>query len=98
MSFESAKEERFLGSVRVPILYYHRVEEHILPEKGVPPRLFEIQLEYLKRKGFHSVGFEDLADSHFKRNWTRGCIAVNNAEMDDLWRLVADGTPIVIKP
>ena len=43
-------------------------------------------------------GFEDLADVHFLRNWTKGCIAVNNAEMDEIWQLVADGTPIVIKP
>jgi len=43
-------------------------------------------------------GFEDLSDIHFKRNWTKGCIAVNNAEMDEIWRLVANGTPITIKP
>jgi len=43
-------------------------------------------------------GFEDLADVHYIRNWTKGCIAVNNAEMDEIWQLVADGTPIVIKP
>lgn len=43
-------------------------------------------------------GFEDLADIHFKRNWTKGCIAVNNSEIDDIWRLVADGTPIIINP
>jgi murein L,D-transpeptidase YafK len=43
-------------------------------------------------------GFEDLAGLHFKRNWTKGCIAVDNAEMDELWQLVADGTPIVIMP
>lgn len=43
-------------------------------------------------------GFEDLADVHFMRNWTKGCIAVNNDEIDEIWGLVADGTPIVIKP
>jgi len=43
-------------------------------------------------------GFEDLADMHYKRNWTKGCIAVNNAEMDEIWRLVANGTTITIKP
>ncbi len=43
-------------------------------------------------------GFEDLADCHFARNWTKGCIAVNNAQMDEIWRLVPDGTPIVINP
>jgi murein L,D-transpeptidase YafK len=43
-------------------------------------------------------GFEDLGDLHFRRNWTKGCIAVNNAEIEEIWRLVADGTPIIIKP
>lgn len=31
-------------------------------------------------------------------DWTHGCIAVNNTEMDEIWRAVADGTPISIKP
>ncbi len=43
-------------------------------------------------------GFEDLADSHTTRNWTKGCIAVNNAEIDEIWRLVPDGTSIEIRP
>lgn len=32
------------------------------------------------------------------RDWTNGCIAVNNAEMDEIWRLVGVGTPILILP
>jgi murein L,D-transpeptidase YafK len=31
-------------------------------------------------------------------DWTNGCIALNNAEIDEIWRAVADGTPIEIKP
>ncbi len=31
-------------------------------------------------------------------DWTDGCIAVSNAEMDELWSAVADGTPIKIRP
>jgi murein L,D-transpeptidase YafK len=31
-------------------------------------------------------------------DWTDGCIAVTNAEIDEIWRLVADGTPIEIRP
>jgi murein L,D-transpeptidase YafK len=31
-------------------------------------------------------------------DWTDGCIAVSNAEMDEIWRAVPDGTPIEIKP
>ncbi|WP_435418265.1 L,D-transpeptidase family protein [Parerythrobacter aurantius] len=30
-------------------------------------------------------------------DWTDGCIAFSNAEMDELWRLVPDGTPIEIR-
>jgi murein L,D-transpeptidase YafK len=31
-------------------------------------------------------------------DWTDGCIAVTNAEMDEIWTMVADGTPIEITP
>ncbi|HEB94241.1 MAG TPA: hypothetical protein ENI94_12430 [Gammaproteobacteria bacterium] len=31
-------------------------------------------------------------------NWTDGCIAVTNAEMDEIWALVKLGTPIEILP
>lgn len=31
-------------------------------------------------------------------NWTDGCIAVTNAEMDEIWELVKVGTPIEIQP
>ncbi len=31
-------------------------------------------------------------------NWTDGCIAVTNSEMDEIWQLVKVGTPIEIRP
>lgn len=31
-------------------------------------------------------------------DWTDGCIAVSNAEMEELWGAIADGTPIEIRP
>ena len=31
-------------------------------------------------------------------DWTQGCIAVTNQEMDEIWSLVLDGTPILIEP
>ncbi|UJF23325.1 L,D-transpeptidase family protein [Shewanella sp. OMA3-2] len=33
-----------------------------------------------------------------KYNWTNGCIAVTNKEMDELWRMIDEGTPIEIWP
>lgn len=32
------------------------------------------------------------------RDWTNGCIAVYDDEMREIWSLVPDGTPILIKP
>ncbi len=32
------------------------------------------------------------------RDWTTGCIAVSNRDMDLIWTLVPDGTPITIRP
>ena len=32
------------------------------------------------------------------RDWTNGCIAVNNRAMDEIWAAVEDGTPIEILP
>ncbi|WP_283418887.1 L,D-transpeptidase family protein [Sphingopyxis sp. Geo48] len=32
------------------------------------------------------------------RDWTDGCIALSNAEIKQLWDIVADGTPITIHP
>lgn len=31
-------------------------------------------------------------------DWTDGCIAVTNSEMDEIWNLVRNGTPIEIAP
>jgi murein L,D-transpeptidase YafK len=31
-------------------------------------------------------------------DWTDGCIALANAEIEELWQLVPDGTPIEIRP
>lgn len=35
---------------------------------------------------------------HPRLNWTQGCIAVTNPEMDEIWELVELGTPIEIRP
>jgi L,D-peptidoglycan transpeptidase YkuD (ErfK/YbiS/YcfS/YnhG family) len=31
-------------------------------------------------------------------DWTAGCIAISNAEMEQLWRLVDLGTKVEIRP
>ena len=33
-----------------------------------------------------------------QKDWTWGCVAVRNTDMDEIWQLVDNGTPIVIYP
>jgi murein L,D-transpeptidase YafK len=39
-----------------------------------------------------------LTDGRMEGDWTDGCISLSNAEIEELWNLVADGTPIEIRP
>ena len=37
------------------------------------------------------------ADAICRVDWTNGCIAVTDDEMDEIWRAVPNGTPIEIR-
>lgn len=39
-----------------------------------------------------------VGSEHRRFDWTEGCIALTNEEIDELWELVEDGTPIEIRP
>jgi murein L,D-transpeptidase YafK len=39
-----------------------------------------------------------IGKEHVLYDWTDGCIAVTNQEMDEIWQLVRVGTPIEINP
>ncbi|HOP39450.1 MAG TPA: L,D-transpeptidase family protein [Geobacteraceae bacterium] len=41
---------------------------------------------------------EWVGELHRMWDWTEGCVAVTNEEIDELWRVVPDGTLIEIKP
>jgi murein L,D-transpeptidase YafK len=41
---------------------------------------------------------ESMRRLYTNRDWTHGCIAVQNHEIDEIWNLVPDGTPIRILP
>jgi murein L,D-transpeptidase YafK len=60
-------------------------------EKGVSPggNVFVHGLP----KGYRWVGA-----AHRAKDWTDGCIAVTDQEMDEIWVAVRDGTPIEIRP
>ena len=42
--------------------------------------------------------FAKLGQEHRTFDWTEGCIAVTNAEIDEIWRAIPMGAMIQIKP
>ncbi len=43
-------------------------------------------------------GFDGFGALHRLSDWTDGCIAVTNEEIEEIWKLVENGTPIKIRP
>jgi Uncharacterized protein conserved in bacteria len=43
-------------------------------------------------------GYKWVGASHRLKDWTDGCIAVTDEEIDEIWAAVTDGTPIEIRP
>jgi murein L,D-transpeptidase YafK len=43
-------------------------------------------------------GYRYIGAAHLLRDWTDGCIAVTDEEMDEIWKAVPDGTQIEIRP
>lgn len=48
----------------------------------------------------HGLGseFSYLGVKHYLQDWTDGCIAVTDAEIEEIWKLVPDRTPVEIRP
>lgn len=65
-------------------------------------------IENARRNGHHPGGnilihglpngMSDLGADHALWDWTDGCIAVTNKQMDEIWQAVDNGTPIEIRP
>jgi murein L,D-transpeptidase YafK len=60
-------------------------------KKGVSPGS-DIMIHGLPNDG------KDIGSLHRYDDWTDGCIAVTNSEIEEIWKFVPDGTPIEIKP
>ena len=43
-------------------------------------------------------GYGWVGASHRLKDWTDGCVAVTNQEIDEIWRAVPEGTPVEIRP
>jgi len=79
---------------------YHRALHVSYPEQrdieraaaaGVPPGC-DIMIHGI-RNGLGWIGA-----FHRRTDWTAGCIAVTDFEIEEIWRAVPDGTPVEIRP
>jgi murein L,D-transpeptidase YafK len=43
-------------------------------------------------------GQGQIGKAHLQSDWTWGCIAVTDEEIEEIWRLVPNGTPVEIRP
>lgn len=59
--------------------------------RGVPPG-GDIMIHGIRN------GLGWLGTLHRALDWTDGCVAVTNSEIEEIWRLVEVGTPIEIRP
>jgi len=73
------------------ISYPNSLDRERAAKEGVPPG-GDIMVHGVKH------GFGWVGRLHRLVDWTDGCIAVTNAEMDQFWELVPEGTPIEIRP
>jgi murein L,D-transpeptidase YafK len=88
IDFKNARS-RFHLSLRVS--YPEPLDRDAARRRGAPPG-GDIMIHGLPR------GLGWLGPFHLLRDWTDGCIAVDNREIEEIWRLVEVGTVVEIKP
>jgi murein L,D-transpeptidase YafK len=82
-------DSRFYRSLHIS--YPNAEDEKEAAALGVSPG-GDIMIHGLKNgKGW-------IGKRHRRQDWTNGCVAVTNSEMDEIWSAVPDGTPVTIVP
>ncbi len=73
------------------ISYQNAADKQRARRLGVPPG-GEIYIHGLPN------GYGFIGAAHRARDWTDGCIAVTDQEIEQIWKLVNNGTPVEIRP
>ena len=93
-------EGRYVIDGRLEESAFHRALHISYPNEG--DREFARQAGVAPGGGVMIHGLPNgerwVAEAHRYYDWTNGCIAVTDDEMDEIWELVDDGTPIEIRP
>jgi murein L,D-transpeptidase YafK len=76
----------------IHISYPNQRDQAVAQALGVPPGGM-IMLHGLP----NHIQSPTVRAEYLRRDWTNGCIAVQDHEIDEIWRMVRDGTPIRIQ-
>ncbi|WP_151720352.1 L,D-transpeptidase family protein [Gemmobacter serpentinus] len=85
------RNARSIAHMSLHISYPHPEDSAVAASMGVSPG-GAVMIHGLPN------GWGALGRLHLLADWTDGCIGVTNAEMEQIWSLVPDGTPIEIRP
>jgi murein L,D-transpeptidase YafK len=93
-------EGRYIAEWRNPDSRFHRAIRISYPNWVDRHRAWRLQVKPGHSIMIHGLpnGRQASAMNHPHSDWTDGCIAVTNAEMDEIWAAVELGTPIEIRP
>ena len=108
---QPAGDKQYLGDERTPEGLFHIVERnpasryHLALRLSYPDSAHRARAAALGRSPGGDIMIHGLPDeyadvgaAHREDDWTEGCIAVTNAEIEEIWRLVLVGSPIKIEP
>ena len=84
------RNSRSVAHLSLHISYPNEVDKARAKAAGVPPG------GHIMIHGILN-GYGWIGPLHRLFDWTDGCIAVTNGEMDEIWRAVPNGTPIEIR-
>ncbi len=85
---------------RNPASRYYRALHLSYPDRSDAERARRLGLNPGGDIEIHGVGAKYdwiTPDQHHMTDWTEGCIAVTNREIDEIWSLVPDGTPVEVR-
>ena len=85
------KQEQSRFHLALHVSYPNSADRARARERGVNPG-GSIMIHGLEQK------YSYLGALHRQFDWTDGCIAVTNAEIEEIWKLVPVGTRVEIRP
>jgi len=93
-------EGRYIIDWRKPNSDYYRALHISYPNKADMREARRLGVEPGGAIMIHGLpnGFGMIGTAHRVVDWTDGCVAVTNDEMDEIWERVRDGVPIEIRP